>query len=64
LKRSNYDFHKAKGEGIDPNAGGSDFNDYMPSINLGSAIVQFEEFATIWRMMPDYVKIRVPQLLF
>lgn len=64
LKRSNYDFKKAKTDGIDPNVGGDDFNDYMPNLGLNSTIVSFEEFATIWRMMPDYVKIRVPELFF
>lgn len=64
LKRSNYDFKKAKADGIDPNAGGADFADYMPNVSLNSNIVQFEEFAQIWRMLPDYVKIRVPSLFF
>lgn len=64
LKRSNYDFKRAKADGIDPNAGGDDFTDYMPTMALNSTIVTYEEFATIWRMMPDYVKIRVPELLF
>lgn len=64
LKRSNYDFKKAKAEGIDPNAGGSDFADYMPNVPLNSTIINFEELASIWRMMPDYVKIRVPELFF
>lgn len=37
---------------------------YMPNVALNSTIVTFEEFAKIWRMMPDYVKIRVPELLY
>ena len=36
----------------------------MPNITLKSEIVQYDDFAKIWRMMPDYVKIRVPELLY
>ena len=38
--------------------------EYMPNCALNSSIVQYEEFARIWKMMPDYVKIRIPELLY
>jgi hypothetical protein len=36
----------------------------MPNCPLNSTIVLYEEFASIWKMLPDYVKIRVPELLY
>ena len=69
MKRSNYDFKKATPNTfIDPKngtpIGSSDFHDYIPNCPLSSTIVLYEEFAMVWRMLPDYVKIRVPELLF
>jgi hypothetical protein len=29
-----------------------------------STILSFEEFAKVWSMLPDYVKIRIPELLY
>jgi hypothetical protein len=45
LKRSNYDFKKAKAEAFDPNTGGSEFSDYMPSFAHNSNIIKLEELA-------------------
>ena len=44
--------------------GGDDFHDYVPNMSFTSSIVVYEEFSMIWRMLPDYVKIRVPELLY
>lgn len=63
LKRKNYDYKKATSE-FDPNSGvGDDFHDYIPNVPP-STIVSYEQFGTIWHMLPDYVKIRMPTLLY
>lgn len=36
----------------------------MPNCPLNSEIVKFEELAKIWSFLPDYVKIRIPELVF
>ena len=68
LKRSKYDFKKATAQTFkDPKAqqeATTELLDYMPNVKLNSNIVQYDEFAKIWQMMPDYVKIRVPELLY
>ena len=43
--------------------GGDEFHDYVPNVP-NSTIVTYEEFASIWKMLPDYVRIRVPNLLY
>jgi hypothetical protein len=49
---------------IDENSGiGDDFHDYVPNVPP-STIVSYEEFGKIWKMLPDYVRIRVPRLLY
>jgi hypothetical protein len=62
LKRSNYDFKKAKAENLD-GLGGSEY-EYIPNVPLNSNIAVYEDFAAIWKMLPDYAKIRVPELIF
>lgn len=67
LKRSNYDFKKANIEKYqDPNSqiGSSDFTDYVPNCPLNSQILKFEDFAKMWQFLPDYVRIRIPELLY
>lgn len=49
-------------EPVEKNKG--DFNDYMPNFKDKSMIVSYGEFSTIWKMLPGYVKIRIPQLVF
>lgn len=65
LKRSNYDFKKAANNAFDPNSGigGSDY-EYIPNVPLNSTIAEYNDFAMIWKMIPDYAKIRVPSLIF
>lgn len=62
LKRSNYNFKKAGAGNLE--IGNSEFNDYFPNCPLNSQIVLFEDFTQVWRMLPDYVKIRVPELIY
>lgn len=63
LKRKNYDYKKATAD-IDINSGvGDDFHDYVPNVPK-SEIVSYEDFGQIWKMLPDYVRIRMPQLLY
>jgi len=38
--------------------------DYLPNTELKSEIVNYERFAKLWGMFPDYAKIRVPKLIF
>jgi len=66
LKRSNYNFKKATGTTFTDTKGSSaigssEFHDYIPNCPLNSTIVLYEQFAMVWRMLPDYVKIRVPE---
>ena len=59
LKRKNYDSKKAMGE-IDINSAiGDDFHDYVPNVPK-SEIVSYEDFGQIWKMLPEYVRIRMP----
>ena len=45
---------------MDPNSSiGDDFHDYVPNVPK-SEIVSYEDFAQIWKMLPDYVRIRMP----
>jgi hypothetical protein len=62
LKRHHYDYKKAITT-IEESAGGNEFHDYVPNVPK-SSIVKYEEFAEIWKMFPDYVRIRVPELLY
>jgi len=64
LKRSKYDFKKATGDSFDPTQAGGEEYEYIPNVPLTSEIVGYDEFAMVWRMMPEYAKIRVPELLF
>ena len=42
LKRSNYNYKQSNTDGLDPNQlGGSDFNDYMPNVELNSDIITY-----------------------
>lgn len=31
---------------------------------MNSTILKFDEFAKMWHFLPDYVKIRIPELLY
>jgi hypothetical protein len=62
LKRGNYNFSKASTDTGKPS--GDDEEDYMPNVPTNSKILEYEDFAKIWKMLPDYVKIRVPELIF
>ena len=68
LKRKNYDFKKANIEALtkDPNSqiGESELSDYMPNCPMNSEILKFDEFVKMWGFLPDYVKIRIPELVF
>jgi hypothetical protein len=68
LKRSNYDFKKANIEKfIDPNnpsSLGGDFCDYVPNLPSKSSIVSFDEFSKIWVMLPEWVRIRIPEMVY
>jgi hypothetical protein len=67
LKRSNYDFKKANIDKFkDPNIqiGDSELSDYMPNCPMNSSILKFEEFVRMWHFLPDYVKIRIPELVY
>jgi hypothetical protein len=63
LKRSKYDFKKAATDAFDASAGGDEF-EYIPNVPMTSEIVTYDEFAQVWRMLPEYAKIRVPELTF
>jgi len=63
LKRTNYNFGAARADGFDLKSH-DDFADYLPSVSLNSSILNFEEFAQVWKTMPAYVKIRVPELFY
>ena len=59
LKRKNYDYKKATAD-VDLNSGvGDDFHDYVQNAPK-SEIVSYEDFGQIWKMLPDYVRIRMP----
>ena len=46
LKRSNYNFGKAKGDEYDPSkTGGTEFEDYMPNFAHNSSIINLTELA-------------------
>jgi len=68
LKRKNYDFKKANIDTFskDPNTqiGQSELSDYMPNCPMNSAILKFDEFVKMWGFLPDYVKIRIPELIY
>lgn len=61
LKRSNYDFVKASTE---TKAQEEDDDVYVPNVPTNSQMLAYEDFAKIWKMLPDYVKIRVPELIY
>ncbi|MFS8159986.1 MAG: hypothetical protein ACMG6E_07210 [Candidatus Roizmanbacteria bacterium] len=59
MKRQHYDYKKATTD-FDPNSSiGDDFHDYVPNVPK-SEIVSYEDFGNIWKMLPDYVRIRMP----
>lgn len=71
LNRKKYDFKKSTTDKLmDPKTGQStintddDFTDYVPNCPVNSAIINYEEFGRIWKFMPDYVKIRVPEIIY
>lgn len=66
LKESHYILKKGDDGKIDASSkiGDSEFTDYVPNCPLNSSIVKFEELAQIWGFLPDYVKIRIPELVF
>lgn len=38
--------------------------DYLPSAPLKSGLISYEEYANFWMLMPPYIRIRIPQLIF
>lgn len=67
LKRSNYDYSKANIDKFkDPHSqiGASELSDYMPNCPMNSTILKFDEFVKLWSFLPDYVKIRIPELVY
>jgi hypothetical protein len=62
LKRSNYNFSKASTDTGKPS--GDDDDEYVPNVPTNSKILDYDDFARIWKLLPDYVKIRVPELIF
>jgi hypothetical protein len=67
LKRKNYDFKKATIDTFkDPKSqiGESEMSDYMPNCPMNSTILKFDEFVKMWSFLPDYVKIRIPEMVY
>jgi hypothetical protein len=42
----------------------TEFHDYLPHTAIKSDILTYEEFSILWMKFPEYVKIRIPQLIF
>ena len=38
--------------------------DYLPNAPLNSTLIDYELFAAFWMLVPNYVKIRIPQIVF
>ena len=38
--------------------------DYMPNAPLGSVIIDYQIYAHLWMMVPPYLRIRIPKLIF
>ena len=38
--------------------------DYLPNAPLRSTIIDYQEYAHFWMMVPTYIRIRLPQLVF
>jgi len=38
--------------------------DYLPNAPLKSNLINYEQFAEFWKMVPSYVRIRIPQFVF
>ena len=41
-----------------------DMVDYLPNAPLQSKLINYEQYAQFWRMVPSYVRIRIPQHIF
>ena len=37
-----------------------DIVDYLPTKPLNSVLINYEQFAQFWKMVPSYVRIRIP----
>lgn len=62
MKRSNYNFIKASTD--TGKACEDDDDEYIPNVPSNSQILEYEDFTKIWKLLPDYVKIRVPELIY
>lgn len=38
--------------------------DYLPNAPLRSTIIDYHLYAHFWMMVPTYIRIRIPQLVF
>ena len=38
--------------------------DYLPSAPLRSGLIDYQTYANLWMMVPPYMRIRIPQLVF
>jgi hypothetical protein len=64
IKSCSYNFKKASAEKFEKLGIDEDFYTLVPTMKTKSTIVTLEEFAKIWAMLPDFVKIRTPELVF
>ena len=42
----------------------SEMIDYLPNAPLRSSIINYELYAHFWMMVPPYIRIRIPKLVF
>ena len=65
LRTKHCDMNEPPLENIDgKDVGGSEFSEYVPIGGSKSTIVSYEELAKIWGMLPQFVKVRKPELLY
>jgi hypothetical protein len=38
--------------------------DYLPNAPLNSSIIEYYTYACFWMIVPPYIRIRIPQLVF